>query len=1696
MDMSTTQNNDKSTVFQKGGGGTNYEQYIQTAFITTMVVKGNAPCIPQNEIEEIVLQSSNKGWSTDDLFVIAKSAVGTHQLLIQSKHTIVFSADNEIFKDVINSFWKDFNKPFFDKLNDKLIITKNRLNNIEKNYVKGLVNCAKTHNSETDFLSEVNRIKALQERLEIFKTVLRVANDNKHLTDTDVWQFLRCLDVLGYDFLNEGSVDETNFLNLIKLSKHPESTKSEKDIWNSIVTFITKHNPSGGSITKDSIKQLEFYNDFDLSRIEPAYSSVRKLISDGAAILNPIKNVIGESASGYHLSRPSVYTSLSDAIPEADIIFLTGKAGAGKSAIVKDLLIKPGIHSTAIIFKADQFNRPHLANVLADMGISHSLSDLFSCYSLLPEKLIFIDSLEKLLEDSDPDNAFRQLLSFANENDIKVIGTSRKYAVELLIQKYGIPTTNLKVIDVPPLTDEELTEVERSLPALTNPLSNKNIKTLLRSPKYLDFTIRSLQQFPEDFTATSLTGFKNKLWNTLVCNASYRVNGLPAKREDAFMGIAVSRAKEMKLFIKPVNADEEAIDLLESDDVIFQDGTNRKYAPFHDILEDWALVKYVSANYEENTADIKIFFQQLGNQPAIRRAFRLWIEDVLVDDEAKVAALLHSVLQNNQLEHYWADELLVAILKSDDCKSFFVFFEKELLAQQGKFFNRCMHLIKTACKENNYVVSDTPLLLPIGSGWQYSLIFIVNNLTHLSNLRSSILEFLDNWEYRLVFQYPRNKDELNAVKGIVLFFIKQIEDADEFWQERATERLQKLLVTILFDIAGIAKQEIETLVTAALKGVEEKGNWRLRSFYKIVLEKFLGGIRTQRVCLHLPDLVIEAAWKQWKYNPPILKPEDFGNDPIIRYMGDSIDRNHCWGIEDSFTTFPSGIYKTPIYNLLTFHPVKALEFITSFLNYSVEFYVKANCNYKHEVKEIEITLNDGTTVKLWAGWELWIAYRGISVTDYLLECLLMTLEKHLLEIASAKNEKSRESLKIIFEYLYTHSNSVMPLGVMASIMMAYPAEAEEAMLPLVSLKEMYQWESSRPLQEHSSFAPYDDHIPFAQKERWESNQLPHRRKYTRGFADFLVDYQLTIGKINPQLIEIFDRMWEEAKPDDIIWRKKLTEIDTRKWKVSEFEEGSGQFMIQPKYEESVAEFMDTGKEQMEIANKASGYSLKLSKVYEKNEQIGFETWQEYYFYYSSQSAIDILHDRPVTLAYIGLRDFSKVLSADEVSWCIRSLCKTIGTIIGDTRNRNFSLSREYNLIEKEIALSSFHLLFNCVTEQIDIDELTFMMLFALIAPFGEHEIEKITNYIRHDFSKLHLSVTKRIWEGIIHYSKFIKENHYYHDDHDSNRLSEARKKEFDFVESLCKTNNHLPPDFTELNFNQFEAHYLAIAFCIIPAINADDNQYADFIQKFISLVYTDLDKEDDHSYNRNGGRQIHHRLKFHVEKCLAEIILFNNGNTSKGVLGRLSSLVFKIKSNQLYKKNDWLEFVNRTFDLVIYKLEEFISKPENSENTKPLLDDFWDRWNYLYDVTLESKKGYFRNALLLDTDISWPEQQEHSAILENRKDGYKRTVYEFGKTNIKSVIKVLSTIGRKEFLPEGLTWVTDILRKYPKQIENINTLSAERLVKSLYYSHISTIKKNPQLVNDFIWLLDKMIELGNSSAYLFRENVIVYKRNV
>ncbi|MCL2722705.1 MAG: hypothetical protein FWD47_15355, partial [Treponema sp.] len=995
--------------------------------------------------------------------------------------------------------------------------------------------------------------------------------------------------------------------------------------------------------------------------------------------------------------------------------------------------------------------------------------------------------------------------------------------------------------------------------------------------------------------------------------------------------------------------------------------------------------------------------------------------------------LIKAAISDQTIDKYWADELLIAVFKSESSSSFFTAFETEFLDNDATFFNRCLHIIKTCCKESYHEDNDNNLLLPVGSGWKEALFFIQKHIIQLDIIKLSIINFLTDWYWLLLFQYNAiGKEELKAVKIIVLHYIKEIEDKQKFWQKESTRSKSNELIEILLDLVEISKEDIKQLVARAFINRENRESWELNSFYKNVINECLSGTGHLRLIKELPELIIEIAWKNWKYTPP-QKTDFTGENRLLAVQ--SLHDEEWWGIKDKFSFSPSGIYKTPFYNLLRFHPNIGLKFIIEFINYSIEFYVKANCEYKHEIYQIEIELNDETKTKIWAARELWMIYRGFSVTNYALESLLMSLEKFLLETAIEKTDVSKKILKLMFDYVLKNSNNIAPLSVLTSVTIAYPDEVEEAMLPLLSVREFYEWDLNRAIGESSSLNPMDIHIPFAQEERGKSNQLPHRKKYMRGLRDFIFDYQFNIRTLNKQIHQIFDKLKTQLLKDNIAWKTDLEKIDIRNYnKLGNYDEKLGGFPIMPEYDDDVAKYVEFEQKIADGYSKSMNFCEQLLNAYKKNDVIDFSLWLSCYEQYSSSETLNRLYDLPVTLAVLGLRDFAANLDESQKKWCLEVISNTIASIIHGTFYRDSDLNRSFNSMEKEIALFSFHLLMQNANNDEDKSIIIALMIYMLSEPlFPNNGIDKITEYVRETFFTYYPHEAKRVWLGLIKYSFYGKANPHFKGYYDENIMEIEEKKEEEFVQKISSDRN-LKLDLSEINIEKSESYLLARAFVITP-YNAADKDFSDFINHVLPIVLDDFPKEDDFSCNRaRRSRQFNHESILNIEQYLADLLLNANLDFSKTILTTLVNSVSNASLSHRFEGSDVAAFAGTTLDYFVTTLYD-----NGNSNAAPnlyaqQLTNFWNLWEVLFNLIPAnsnhplSKKLLFDVRFLIRNVLDDVPNLIGSNVLNGKKDFYKRALLEKGKNLTSSAIKVFSTIGEKEFLPDGISWLVEIFK--------------------------------------------------------------------
>ncbi|GHU07580.1 hypothetical protein FACS1894151_02110 [Spirochaetia bacterium] len=1671
---------EKGSVYQKGGGGTSFEQYVQTAFVTSMLIRCDIPGIPIAEISEVAFQTTNRGYETDDLLITANSSIGQHRILIQIKTNLTFSQDDTTFKEIIGAFWKDYNNvEIFDKSKDKLMVIKSGLNKSERNHLKPLFNWARTHSTETDFFSEVNRIKEKKNVLENFRVTLKKLKQD--ITDVETWQFIKCLDVLDYDFTNENSVDEVNFLNLIKLSKNSQTTANEKEIWDSILAYVTKLNKDGGSINYQNINSV-ILNYFDKSNISTYFLAVNKLLKDSKLVIQPLKNNIDD----FCLPRNDQKQNIVESINSNQITIITGKPGVGKSAIVKDILTEYYNNSNFLAFRADQFNAPHISTVFSNTGLDISIIDIFSCMALFPHKFIVIDSLEKLLE-GDPDSAFKQLLCAIEEYPgIKIIATTRKYAADLLYLKFDLDPKRLGVVEINSFNKDELETIANKFPILKDVMNNIQIQELLTIPKYIDFILSSLNKDSNDFSTISLKNLKEYLWNHLIKNVTYRHDGMPIKRESVFENIAIKRARRMELFVKPDNADATAIEMLENDGIIIQEENTGRYTPAHDILEDWALVRFIeSKTAEYNSANIKDIISNLGNEPAIRRAFRLWIEEKLSEENTDmVIKFIRIVINEPNIERYWADELLIAVFRSKNCKPFFTYFETDLLVNGASFLARCIHLIRVACKENILSGENFLYALPLGSPWTEILLFIEQHIAKTDNIRPSIFNLLFDWENKLYYGKELTNDERQSVAKIIEYYFNKIESANTLSKLDKDIRYLSKLTTILYKLADVSKEYISGLISRALEERNSRKN-NFYWFYNVIITNCISSIYSGSLPKELPDLVINTAWHEWK--------KDVEPDKMFIRRYSMLNHDDCWGLKNENNYFPAGIYKTPILNLLYANLPKGLKLVVDLLNYAVDFYAKTNFEYKHEIIQIEIKLNDGSTVPEWAGEELWLAYRGLSVTHNLVESLLMGLEEYLLKLANSNNESRKEVIKFTFDYIYHHSNNVMPISVLSSVSMAYPELVEEEILPLLRIKEFYFWDLKRVGQEISPLAIRDEEIPFAQEERHRSNQLPHRKKYVRGLLDFVVSYQFNICVLNKQIHEIFDELKNKLDNTDMQWKKFLVDIDARNYKIKGYDDKLKGYPLEVSYDENISEYIDSEKPSIDNFSNMITYSNIINKAYKNTDPISIKKWNELYNIYLDKTRDDAFQDRPITLSAIGLRDFSTVLNSEQLDWSINIIIEAVWITIISEKTHNFIIP--INPLEKDVILSSFSNIFAVIADNNDKNELITMIILLVSSLSNNHDVNIIIESLRESFFNKYPDIAKSLWIGLINFSKYLIQNKKrYYDS--SITLEKIIEDDYDFIKSNLILNDG-SLSIPEISFETHEAFIIQRALAMLPVVCHED-MYLEFTLHTIPLFLNDLDRNHD---------EMNMSLleSTYLESYLARVLLGTTSNNAYKVLELLLTPFLTMNSNKSqysYKRNESYHFVEIALEFVVLQFLDEGNINMETEKYKKYANNFWFLWGKLFELINSNDAKPFSKLLFLNIEYLLygygrnTGKRNHIDFidLKNHKEFFLDLISKNGENNLALIIDVFSTIGMNIFLPDGINIIVEICRNEPSDIKALSTENAIYMMRKVFYNFVNKIKKNKILLENFIWILDKMIDLGSSDAYFIRENTITYSK--
>ncbi|ACK70730.1 conserved hypothetical protein [Gloeothece citriformis PCC 7424] len=1428
---------------------------------------------------------------------------------------------------------------------------------------------------------------------------------------------------------------------------------------------------------------------------------IHKLQEHGNYIL---EGEIKSTINGVHIKRPDILAQLISLAETSNFVFVTGERGSGKSSLIKEFTNHVKQDVPIFCFRTTDFNQSHLDAVFSTIGLKSSLQDLETGLALIAKKYLIIESLEKLLELENK-TAFTDLLHFINKQQgWTVIATGRNYAYQPIIFTYLQPNKiKFETLTLKGFNDEDIQQLCEQITSLKTLSSNVILKELIKCPFYADLAYRVLQTGIEFTPDDGEKEFRTAVWQNVIAKEQERNNGMPLKRRKTFIEIAVKRAKKMVSGI-PRTQDSEALNKLEEDNLIRRDSKNL-VSPGHDIFEDWAIEKYIEEIYQEDSDNIQKFLDTVGHEPAMNRAFRLWLHQKLRDGD-NIDDWVYTIVRNQNIQRCWQDETIAAVLQGDNPDKFLRKLKNQLFTENGELLKRFCFILRIACKtplkidENNQSNSlDILWLEPHGRAWEVMIQFLYKNRELLSTvLLPHIVAVLHDWSSILNI----NEDLPLPSREAGLLALYLLDDLKDSYRDDGNRT--KLLSIIIKTIPAI-RQEFLTLLETDIFISKRERQKRELCYVKDFCEMIFLGIETAFFSKYAPEIIIKLASFEWFI-------EEYIENNKRRYR--NIDVDECFGIHKYRYDFsPASGAKGTFKYLLDYHWKQGLDFILNLFNISADKYAHSDLDSPRQssylkigyseplIETIEIELNDGSKKQQYCSWRLWEAYRGFSVIPDLLQSALMALENWL--IACAETFEAQQ-IELLFDYILQNSNSVMPTAVLASVATGFPKKVGKAALPLLRNPELYHMDRSRAIDErgsneinwHRSLLRRDALSKLYSEERRTAALRPWRQQHLETLV-----LQLQFSELRDEVLVIVDKL-HESEPKDELMRFFLNRIDSRNFQPVADSENNRTIYYPPDLEPDLKQIQQKTLEKTQKLNRYLTLKLWSDKksINEPVETEYFSTWQEAFSeakYWDEQLKSGQINDSTiidygavVTSASICIRDYHQELDEPDIDWCIEIIIKAV--VANSDTNNELAILDKTDYAASALAASILPILFDFIST--DDDKLILKKIIAIA-------LTHVNQNVRHQAAE---GIRKYLWQrdpefaqqciiGAIEYARFENEQKHrflkrqiYALEGES-KIAELNKlltKKNEFREQFAQ--GQLLSDINAINFQSHGSWDLLSPSLMIPDGSREPSHIL-LLSRMLTLFFEYEQEKNNREYRHNNTDEMHYEVPYKLPYDFGK---------------RFAEYLFYLHDSNFQDYIELLKIGCEKMPIFINTLLLQVAVLAERKGEKQI---YWQLWQELsqtvqnialklteksFDRQESDKRQLIRG--MLHTDSPWSKIDYENQDIALGKDLILEFVENAGKnSDIFESLASLMYHFPSIFCESGLP----ILSNHQKEEESTRLLSRNTafylemaIQRFLQAENTGSLPK--KLHESCFILLNAIIETASSRAYYLREHLI------
>ncbi|MDR7308405.1 hypothetical protein [Rhodoferax saidenbachensis] len=964
------------------------------------------------------------------------------------------------------------------------------------------------------------------------KEISRITLATKY-TDELVFDLMRRLRVDIHDLGTEASQE----LNLIQaLLSSGKTGDSGEQLWDGLFSYVFEQGIAVGTVTRDTWKATAKAGLQEaVSRVlgHRGLGSIAERFSDRAEL--QLSLVSTKLPNGTHIPRGQCVAKVLAGFEERQLVIVTGGPGVGKSAVITELAPLLRESGPLFFFRADELDEPSLAAVQSLNGMPDAVSSMASLLRSGTPTVV-IDSLEKALEARNP-GALEELLALVRRNKrVRLCVTTRSYALNALYSLF-LSDFSYQVTDVPLLMDAEIAAAVDKTALEDIAAKDAGVREVLRTPYYLRlaFNYVAAGTMLPQVTGNDL---RLRLWTERVAPSRALPAGLAARRRVTFDEICYARTERFAQFVEAPN-DAEAVASLVQDAVLAIDASNR-VAPAHDVLEDWSLFFRIEREVRSAERDWDALFGKLGSHAGMRRALRTWTAQRSAESDGDAYALLEAALrQNSTIPQLWRDEVAIGLLRSERVEELVAKLGGSVSFDSATLLQRLSHLLRVACKGPTSIdysgFADDPgykeivlrlgMAAPVGEAWDVVIGLVAKAFANMSAECNS-------WVVQLAEDATSHDENWQEPTQRVLDVFNMAEhfcrsDKDYWYREQS---IGKRFYALLCRCSGADPARFEAFIERLLERRSAESD--RRDVYSEERLKFLINVKNCRdASFFAPELVWKVFWSLYT-EPKSKVKRHFGMTGWEAELGLSQLAAHDF--------FPPSVLQGPFRSLLLLAWPRSLGFVVDLCNHTAKAFATTRAN---EVSMLPPEQSPNSRPHI-HDIRLWVAYRGHSVTSYVLNAALMALEERLLIEAKTRPTLVSQALEFILE----QGESSFTTGMVAGVLMAHPDLVTEKLLSIFKCPHFFSDDIARSVQEAAALAIHGGHDGLdeaRQKERIASNRLPHRRQY---LEVLFLQLQFNRPDLRESIYRILDVHLEalngiEEVPDG--WRITLKRMDAR-----------------------------------------------------------------------------------------------------------------------------------------------------------------------------------------------------------------------------------------------------------------------------------------------------------------------------------------------------------------------------------------------------------------------------------------------------------------------------------------------------------------------------------------------------------------------